>query len=286
MKSDDAFYNELVAVESIPPLSPTAAELLMLAADPDVDIARLAEVIERDPPLTARLIGIANSAFYSPRQPVLTIKNAIVSVLGLDLVRNMAFGMALTGGFSSAGCRSFDLAEYWLVALGTADLASGLARAATVENAPDPDTTYLVGLLHNIGLLLLVHLRPAEMDAALQRAKQEPEKRLFEHERDLLGTDHWAAGAFLSRHWELPAVVGDCIDQLYDNVPISKHPVLVELLRTTRRWLLTVIAGRPDVLRAACVEDVYTDYRSQNFLDRYDALKMLAHFLGGEGARH
>ncbi len=285
MNSDDPFYNELIAVESIPPLPGAAAELLALATDPDVDIAKLAEVIERDPPLTARLIGIANSAFYAPRQPVVTVKNAIVSVLGLDMVRNMSLGMALAGGFSNNGCPSFDLTEYWIMALGTADLASGLARAATVADAPDPDVTYLVGLLHNLGLLLLVHVRPKDMEQALKLAGDKPGTRLIEHERDLIGTDHWAAGAFLCRHWQLPAVVADCIEQLDDTVLVDRHARLVELLRSTRRWLLTVIAGRPDVLRATSVDDVYTDYRSQQFLDRYDALKMLARFLGGEGAK-
>ncbi len=119
--------------------------------------------------------------------------------------------------------------------------------------------TYLVGLLHNLGLLLLVHVRPKDMEHALKLAGDKPGTRLIEHERDLIGTDHWAAGAFLCRHWQLPAVVADCIEQLDDTVLMDRH--------------------------ARLVDDVYTDYRSQQFLDRYDALKMLARFLGGEGAK-
>ena len=83
-------YEQLIAVESIPPLPATAATLLAMAADPDVEIEALALVIERDPPLNARLLGIANSAFYAPRQPVMTAKDDIIRVLGLNMVRTMA----------------------------------------------------------------------------------------------------------------------------------------------------------------------------------------------------
>jgi HD-like signal output (HDOD) protein len=269
----------LIKVESIPPLSATAAELLVLAVNPDVEIEDIARVIERDPPLSAHLLGIANSAFYSPRQPVTTVKSAIVSVLGLNMVRNIAFGLALTGGLSTAACPRFDLTGYWIMALGTADLASGLARATTLADAPDPDETYLSGLLHNLGELLLVHLWPYEMNEALTNTEADPDTTLVEQETALIGIDHWAAGAFLARHWQLPEFVARNIEALDERSPQDELASTVLLLRAARRWIAGVALGRPDALRVSGVDETYCEYRSTSFLDRFDGLNSLARSL-------
>ena len=279
VQNEKSPLQQLIKVESIPPLPATAATLLAMAADPDVDIDALSRAIETDPPLSARILGTANSAFYAPRKPVLTVKGAIVSVLGLNVVRNIAFGMALTGGLNTSACHRFDMQEYWIMALGTADLASGLARASSTPHPPDPDATYLVGLLHNLGELLLVHLWPRELDAALKRLQDDPGSSLEDHERTLIGVDHWEAGAFLARHWQLPAIVGDCIEH-FASPQISEESVpMLQVLRAARLWLAGVMAGRSDLLRVAGVDDTYCEYRSSAFVDRYQSLALLARSL-------
>ena len=273
-------YEDLISVNSIPPLPATAATLLAMASDPDVEIEALAMVIERDPPLNARLLGIANSAFYAPRQPVMTAKDAIIRVLGINMVRNMAFGMALTGGLSTAACPRFDITRYWVTALGAADLASGLTRASKIDELPDPDTAYLVGLLHNLGELLLVYLWPRKMDEVLKRVSTQLETPIEIHERDVLGIDHWQAGAFLARHWQLPAIVSESIAALAPGGDTETCAPLVKVLIATRRWLFAVMAGRSDLLRIDGVDETYCDYRSGAFMERYDALKVLARSMG------
>ena len=262
-------------VESIPPLPATAAELLAMTADADVEVDDLVAVIERDPALNARLIGMANSAFYGSRVPVMSVREAIIRVLGLNMVRNIAVGMALTGGFSAADCPRFDLKGYWATALGTADLCSGLVRAAVLPGVPDPDTAYLVGLLHNLGELLLVHLRPRDMDEALRRAVAQPEQTLEQHAVEVIGLGHWAAGAFLARHWQLPAVIGDTIAQMGGPEPDTPTS-LVGLVAAARRWLLAALAGQRETLRTEGVDPTYCEYRSAAFLERLDELKGLA----------
>lgn len=276
MDIDKPLYKDLIAVDSIPPLPATAATLLVMIADPDVEIEALALVIERDPPLSARLLGVANSAFYAPPRPVMTIKDAIVRVLGLHMVRNMALGMALAGGLSTAACPRFDLTAYWVMALGTADLANGMARAATLPEAPDPDAAYMVGLLHNLGELLLVHLRPAEMDEALRRLGEDPSSSLVEHERALIGTDHWAAGAFLARHWQLPPIIAASIERFDDDGEPRDGREMIHLVRAARCWLAGVVAGQTDPMYVPGVDEAFCERRSTEFPDRYDALRVLA----------
>jgi HD-like signal output (HDOD) protein len=276
VERDAPLYNSLIAVESLPPMPATAARLLMMAADPDVDIDDLAAVIERDPPLAARLIGIANSAFYSPRQPVVSIREAIIRVLGLNMVRNLAFGMALTGGLSTSTCPRFDLTAYWVIALGTADLAAGLARAANIDGMADPDTAYLVGLLHNVGELLLVHLFPRDLDEALRRLEDDPGSTLAEQTRAVIGIDQWEAGAFLMRHWQLPPIVAVTVAALDDPAKSPRNRPLVPMIDATQRWIQAMISGRPGSLQINGVDESYCEYRTTTFNERFEDLKQLA----------
>ena len=269
----------MVAVEALPPMPATASELLLMATDPDVNITDLSAVIERDPSLASRMISIANSAFYAPRQPVSSIKEAIIRVLGLNMVRNIAVGMSLTGGFSTARCPGFDVTAYWVTALGTADLASGMARAANIDGMPDPDTAYLVGLLHNIGELLLVHVFPHEMNLAFRLFADAPGSRLADHENAVLGINHWEAGAFLMRHWELPPIVATTIEALDKPAQAPRTRPLVPLLDATRSWLQAMLMGRIDTLRLAGVDESYCDYRTTTFSERFDDLRSLARSL-------
>lgn len=269
-------YEQLISVDSIPPLSATASRLLVMASDPDVDIDRLCMVIERDPPLMAKIVGIANSAFYAPRQPVYTVKDAIVRVLGLRMVSNLAFGLAVGGGLSAVGCERFDVNRYWVTALGTADLASGLARASSIPGKPDPDATYLAGLLHNLGLLVLVHLRPREMNDVLAKSAEQPEIDAIDLERAVLGTDRWAAGAMLARHWQLPDVVATCIEGFAVTDGSGSPDPMVQLVRAARRWIEGALVGRSDSLQVIGVDDASCECRTAAFLDDYDALKSMA----------
>lgn len=247
-----------------------------MASDPDVDVDRLCLVIERDPALMAKIIGTANSAFYSPRQPVYTVKDAIVRVLGLRMVSSLAFGLALSGGLSVVGCERFDVTRYWIIALGTAEMASGLARASSLPERPDPDAAYLAGLLHNLGELVLVHLRPREMNDVLAKSAEQPEIDTVELERSALGIDRWTAGAMLARHWQLPPVIGTCIEGFAKTSGQGVADSMVPLVRAARRWIEGALVGRFDPLQVVGVDEAYCEYRTSAFLEGYDALKSLA----------
>jgi HD-like signal output (HDOD) protein len=114
------------------------------------------------------------------------------------------------------------------------------------------------------------------MDEALRRLGDDPGTSLVEHERAVIGMDHWSAGAFLARHWQLPPIVGASIERFDDVDEPSGGKQTIHLVRAARCWLDGVTTGRPDTLRVAGVEEAYCDQHSAAFLDRYDALRVLA----------
>lgn len=190
-------------LKEIPPLAEMQA-MLQAVSDDNVDFQELAKVIESSPPVAARIIKVANSAFYSLPSRANSVKDAIIRVLGLDLVRSLIVGLAASSTFRTEKCPGFDTHRYWCSALLTAHLARRLARVVGIEGGPDPEDAYLNGLLHNIGVIALAHVSPAEMAAAFAAAEREPERPLREIETQVLGLDHRQAGVLIATQWGLP----------------------------------------------------------------------------------
>jgi HD-like signal output (HDOD) protein len=176
-------------------------------------LQQLADVINQDPGLTARILGLANSAYFGQQNPILTIEDAIIRVLGLNMVKSLAFSIAVSGTFESNGCRSFDLQEYWRHSLSIAMLSRQICLAINKEIQPDADGVYLAGLLFELGMLALVHEFPEEYARVLLMSKQQPDKSRLELEAEIIGVDHRQAGVWLGHRWHLPEIVVQAIAQ-------------------------------------------------------------------------
>lgn len=193
-------------LRELPPVSGMAVRLLALLDDPDVEVRRLARAIEQDPPLTARIVGLSNSAYYGVRQPVTSVEEAIFSVLGIATTKSLALGIMLSAPFETRRVNGFRPEQYWFTSLATALLAQQLAPQVGVDPAPKPDDAYLCGLLHGIGQLVLMHLYPRQMALVLAH----PERSGSDSatlEREVLGVDYLQAGGWLARRWQLPESV-------------------------------------------------------------------------------
>ena len=103
-----------------------------------------------------------------------------------------------------------------------------------------------------------------------------PPQDPVEIERAAFGIDRWGAGALLARHWELPAVVGDSIEQLATADASSDMSPMVYLVSAARRWIEGVAAGGSDPLTVVGVDEAYCEYRSASFVEGLDALKTVA----------
>jgi len=197
---------QIQQLKELPPLPTGAHQLLEALGDDDVDVTMLARLIEANPPVAARVVGLARSAYFSRAVPVRSVADAVVRVLGLTLVKNLVISVAVSGAFRPERCRGFDVERYWANALLTASLARLLARGVAVDERPQMDTAYLCGLLHNIGLVVLTHVAPEPMERVFE-SELIAGAQLAEVERGILGTDHCKAGALLARRWKLPEEV-------------------------------------------------------------------------------
>lgn len=237
-------------ITTLPPLPRTATQLLNIMGDPEVDIEQVAKIIEQDPPLTARILGLANSAYFGQQREINTVREAIIRVLGMNLVKSLSLSIAMAGTFDTSACREFNLADYWYTSLGTATLARMIAQRASLNDASIADSVYLCGLLHKLGLLLLANLFPEEVSEVLAEYRQNPDADLCALERNTIGVDHMAAGEWLLNRWHLPEAVTQVIG-FFDNSEYNGfYRFHLALIRAASHWVSAEMSGRQVQLSA------------------------------------
>ena len=194
------------SLAALPPLPATAQEILTCFGDEFIDADKVTAVVEGDPGICAKLLGLANSAYFGLPEPVNCIGEAISRVLGVDTVRSLVLAMAIQQSFNNRNCPAFSAERFWTQSLLTAECCKRIACADNQSGDEDRDLAYSTGLCHNLGLMALAHLEPQRTNAVLlkHRDNQRPDSLsgLFIAEFD---TDHRIMTAELARTWSLPA---------------------------------------------------------------------------------
>lgn len=237
---------EIQKQKELPTLSPDIQRILDSCENPTITQTALADILSESPTIAARLLGLANSSFFGQQGQVHSLSRAI-SVLGMVTVRSVAVGLALSGVFKTDRCPHFQVERYWVSAVMTALMGSALHSHVQESLRPPGDSVYMTGLLHNIGLLALVHLYPEEMDAAFANYEADPEHKLGEHIRNRLDIDHYQAGIWLGSKWHLPEDILLVMKHHYDREYRSECWPLVLLEGVCARWANQIVDGVEDI---------------------------------------
>ena len=233
--------NRLESIQ-LPSLPYVSHEILLEVNQPEADMARLVASLGQDPALSARVVSAANTAFFLGRGEVRSLDAATMR-LGVNRIRVLSASILLHNRFDPRRCPGFDAARYWQHSIATAGAAGGLAQEAGLESAP----ARLGGLLHSIGLLLLAHGFPAEMERVFAAHRQTPDARLGSLVRGELEFDHYQAGAMLLREWELPDTLCGLVEQL-GSTAAYRAPGMLAVLRGAADWAAEGFGPPPEVL--------------------------------------
>jgi putative nucleotidyltransferase with HDIG domain len=191
-------------VDHFPPLPRVAWKILELTSDLYAGVAPLNQVISRDQTLTARVLRIANSAFFQRGREIHTVEQAS-AVLGNQRIRGLVVAASL-GGVLHPAPQGRALWEHALgVGLSARELASML------RNRVDPEEAFVAGLLHDIGKGLFDAQHAELFLGVLEIADGDEGLTSVEAERMLLGMDHTEAGARVAECWALPASLEEVI---------------------------------------------------------------------------
>lgn len=222
---------------AIPPLPETAARIIALAEDMTFDLSDLVAIIESDPAIAARIMGWANSAFYGTATPSKTLNDAIMRVLGFDMVFNMALGMAIGASLNLPKSHVSGASPYWLDAVYSAATVEALARQAAEHEQINPATGYLAGLLSNFGTLVVGHVFPPQYASICSIQEANPNIGYPEIDQHVLQVNREVMAATLLELWDLPDEITTAIR--FQNVGnyVGEHRSYVALLRLAQDLL-------------------------------------------------
>lgn len=187
------------AAQSLPTLPASAMEVLRLTQAGDTSADDLADVIERDPSLAARLLQMVNSPVYGLRYKVVSIRQA-VSLLGQRAVRVTALSVSLALQINTRRSDGFDYQSFWRSSLTSAVASRLLAKAARSGAA---DEVFVAGLLSQIGRLA-AHCVDASLYRRVIETKDAHGLRLRDAEKAVLGVSGASLGQALLERWGLP----------------------------------------------------------------------------------
>lgn len=165
----------------------------------NASMADAAEVLSLDPALAARILRMANSAYYGFRSQVDTISRA-ASLLGMQKIHDLALAAGVSEAVNGISNELMDINTFWYRSVHCGLLAQTIAEGAGLRNG---ETLFARGLLHDIGHLVLFHRYPNECRQALAHSDEGLDARLAEEQR-LIGVDGLQFGAELARVWQLP----------------------------------------------------------------------------------
>ncbi len=238
MNQTEKIALEVAKIKNLPPLPEASIRIITAVNDSEISIDELVEVILLSPVLTARLLGLANSAYFGRTGKIKDLRVAIIQILGLKLVKSLAISIILNVEMDTSKCKLFDANYFWCHALVSAVIAERLAIHINDE-LMSPSTVYTSALLLNIGLLVAVYLFPSELNDVFKNSDK-TEGSVSKAMRLYLGQTQYELGGILLDRWQLPEVYLAVVKEFRQPEFEGKEKLLVELLELTH-WISSYI---------------------------------------------
>ncbi|APG44253.1 HDOD domain-containing protein [Syntrophotalea acetylenica] len=162
--------------------------LLEVVRDDEHSFREIGAIISKDPSLTARMMKAANSSVFGFPGKIRSIDSAL-TVLGINLIRNIALSFVIVEGITCPPARWFDITYFWKRAITSAVAAEMIASLTGLHS----DDTFLCSLLQDIGVLVMYQQMEDDYKQVLLM-KAFAGSQSFPVERELIGFDHGQLG--------------------------------------------------------------------------------------------
>lgn len=209
-------------IGKLPTLPGVAAKIMLAMQRETPNLSEISEIISSDAPLSAKILRMINSPFYGLANKITSVHQAMV-YLGFNTVKSLALSFSLLRGFAPKKKASFDYIQFSKDSLIGAVAAKLLAEKTNRSHADD---AFFLGLLQNIGILIMAECMPAEYENVVREAASSGSP-LHEIENKLLEINHMQVGAFVTDSWGMPATFGipigfhhapECLDCALDDI--------------------------------------------------------------------
>lgn len=203
---------QLVETSELSSIKGIVSGVIDIINNPSSNIKDLKELIMVDPPLSAKVLRVANSVYYASPREISEIDQAVIWI-GLDALKEIVLTQKVSEIFdSSKNIEGYSRELLWQHSLVVAMLAKMIYRREFGEKG---NNAYAAGLVHDIGIIIEDQLMHEDFTLILQEANKQ-NKQLQVIEEKILGYDHSDIGRELSRQWNFPIELGSSVGFHHD----------------------------------------------------------------------
>jgi len=191
---------KLIDSSEIASIKQVASGIINVIDDPESTAKDLKDIVELDPPLTSKVLRVANSAYYALQKKVKSIEQAAI-LIGFDAIKELALSLKVGEIFGSKdSVEGYTRASLWKHSIAVGLLSRMIYRREFREKG---ENIYIAGLLHEIGIIVEDQFLHNDFNKILHKAKAE-KKNLSEAEYEILGYHHAELGKAITGHWNFP----------------------------------------------------------------------------------
>ncbi len=246
-------------VNELPTIPDIATKVIDLLDQQEVELEELADMILTDQVMASRVIKIVNSPLFRPMHEIKSIKRALI-YLGFRHIREIALTCSIIDAFDT-NSGVFDIKTFWEHSFGVGVVAKIIAQRV---HYPEVEKAYIIGIVHDIGEVLLSCYFKDEFRKIVDQIKGTAGS-FIEVEEKLLGTTHCEVGLCLAHKWNFPPEYCDVISHHHDPMNAVHDQTLTAIINLAdlfcsvrnldyggREWVSFNLAEQPswDILRS------------------------------------
>ena len=209
---------------TLPEMPSIVVELNDVITNPRSTADDIAQVVQKSPSLTAMLLRIVNSTFYSLPSKIDKISSAVV-LIGTKEIAALALGISILSTFDKIPGKIVDMFQFLKHSIVCGIISRTLA---TQKGIAQTEQFFVSGLLHDLGRLILYNNFPEDSQNILGLSRA-TNILLYEAEKDYLGCNHSHVAKLLIQQWKLPISLENNV--LYHHNPSeAPHPIPATLV--------------------------------------------------------
>jgi len=202
MKITRELRKELQVLEELPSPNFVVQRVVSLVSAPETTVSQLHEAISMDPSLSAKVLKLANSAYYAVPKRITKLSEAIM-ILGFKTVRNLALSVFTKESYFSEPIPGVDEKKLWEHLVLTAMAGEVVAE---VLSFPNREEVFMAGLLHDLGKIIMGLVAPRYLSGIVEYARLS-KKRFHDVETEFDAPNHCELGEFVFEMWNMPEIV-------------------------------------------------------------------------------
>jgi HD-like signal output (HDOD) protein len=197
MLTRESFEQIVAKIKNVPTLPEAVGKICRLVNNPQASTKQIRDLVKQDVAMAAKMLRMVNSVFYGVKEPVHDLEQALV-ILGFKTVRSVALSVSVINLFQQKNA-CFNMRDYWTHAAVSAAVSRDIAERS---DACDPELAFIIGLLKELGVLVLAEHAPGECRAIMAVA-QEFKLPFHKAAYEVLSTNNAEIGAWLCERWGL-----------------------------------------------------------------------------------